>query len=285
VFLFADRFDDTFGMRRGISDGRFKYIRRFTPWLPAAPYSSYPLSQQGWAAWKAAASQLQGYHQQIWSPDQDVEQLFDLRSDPWEVNNLSADPQYQQTLESFRNRLKQQMIDARDSGLVPEGLFAPLAGDAALADWLQANRFDFNAITDLAFAVTSGREDCPAIVARNLDSDDAVRRYWAIQGCLASREIARLMQAELARCLQTDEVVNRICAANALLRSDQSAAAAEYLLSTLASRLSEADALLLVDVIRQSGLMNRISADTARAVRENPQTRECVRKLVETMDD
>jgi arylsulfatase A-like enzyme len=38
-FLYADRFDEIYGMRRGITDGRWKYIRRFTPHLPAAPYS------------------------------------------------------------------------------------------------------------------------------------------------------------------------------------------------------------------------------------------------------
>lgn len=43
VFLYADRVDEIYGMSRGLTDGRFKYIRRFTPHLPAAPYSQYAL--------------------------------------------------------------------------------------------------------------------------------------------------------------------------------------------------------------------------------------------------
>jgi len=54
VFLFGDRFDELIGMRRGISDGRFKYIRRFMPHLPAAPYSYYQFSMPSWNAWQAA---------------------------------------------------------------------------------------------------------------------------------------------------------------------------------------------------------------------------------------
>jgi arylsulfatase A-like enzyme len=31
VFLYADRFDEIYGMRRGITNGRYNYIRYFTP--------------------------------------------------------------------------------------------------------------------------------------------------------------------------------------------------------------------------------------------------------------
>ena len=48
VFLFGDRFDELVGMRRGITSGRYKFIRRFTPHLPAAPYSYYQFRMPSW---------------------------------------------------------------------------------------------------------------------------------------------------------------------------------------------------------------------------------------------
>src|SRR4029079_14118406 len=82
VFLFADRFDDINGMRRGITDGRFKYIRRFSSQLPAAPYSYYPLTMPSWRAWQKSwqAGRLSGYHKNLWEPRQPVEDLFDTET-------------------------------------------------------------------------------------------------------------------------------------------------------------------------------------------------------------
>lgn len=256
VFLFGDRFDEQYGMRRAITDGKFKYIRRFTAWLPAAPYSKYPLGQQGWSAWRDAAAKgsLQPYHQELWSDHQAVEQLFDLTADPWEVTNLADDRAHRQRLDTMRERLKQQMVDARDSGLVPEGLFEPLAGASPLASWLVENKFDFRAITDLAFATTSCASDSLDVIRKNLASADPVRRYWAIQGCLASIDAARDLETELLQRMREDVTVNQISAAHALCRAGIVSDAKQFL-TTAAERLqSEVNALFLADVIRLAGL-------------------------------
>jgi hypothetical protein len=53
-FLYADRFDELYGMRRGLTDGKWKYIRNFNPDFPTAPYSFYQFGQPGWTAWQKA---------------------------------------------------------------------------------------------------------------------------------------------------------------------------------------------------------------------------------------
>ena len=67
-FLFADRFDELYGMRRGLTDGKWKYIRNFNPHLPLAPYSFYQFGQPGWVAYEKAWKQgkLSGVHKALW---------------------------------------------------------------------------------------------------------------------------------------------------------------------------------------------------------------------------
>ena len=81
-------------MRRGLTDGKWKYIRNFNPDFPTAPYSFYQFGQPGWTAYQKAfgKGKLSGYHKALWEAPGTSEQLYDLSADPWEMNNLAADP-------------------------------------------------------------------------------------------------------------------------------------------------------------------------------------------------
>ena len=129
ALLYADRFDEFYGMRRGITDGRWKYIRRFTPHLPAAPYSYFQFSQAGWTAWQKAwqDGKLTKQFKTIWEEEQATEELFDTQADPWEIKNLATDPAHQKQLSAMRNQLQKAMIEAKDTGLIPEPMFHELS--------------------------------------------------------------------------------------------------------------------------------------------------------------
>ena len=111
VFLYADRFDELYGMRRGLTDGRYKYIRRFMPHLPSAPYSYYQMEIPGWAAWQKAwqDGKLTGYHKALWEAPTLTEELFDTQSDPWEIKNLAREPAEAGRLAAMRAQLKKTL--------------------------------------------------------------------------------------------------------------------------------------------------------------------------------
>lgn len=190
VFLFADRFDDTAGMRRAITDGRFKYIRCFTPHLPGAPYSSYALGQPSWKAWKKAwqDGKLEGDLRKIWEPGQPVEMLFDTQSDPWEVKDLAGSPEHAERLAAMRGRLKQLMIETHDTSVVPEAMWPDLVKDGTIYDAVRAEGFDHAGLVDLAFLATTPAETLPAPVKAALESIVPAERYWAE---IATRPIER----------------------------------------------------------------------------------------------
>ncbi len=52
----------------------------------------------------------------LFSPTRAAEELYDVQSDPFEIRNLAADPQFRATLEILRARLDRWMADTRDCG-------------------------------------------------------------------------------------------------------------------------------------------------------------------------
>jgi len=56
----------------------------------------------------------------LFAPVRPPEELYDLRSDPHELNNLADDPQYASTLSTMRDRLQQWEQETGDQGREPE---------------------------------------------------------------------------------------------------------------------------------------------------------------------
>lgn len=283
VFLYADRFDETYGMRRGLTDGRWKYIRRFTPHLPAAPYSNYALGMGSWRAWQQAAQtgKLTGDYAHIWQPGQVVEQLFDLERDPWETNNLAADSAQAARLAAWRERLRQTMFETRDTGLVPEPMFAELPRGQTVHEFVRSAGFDYAATLDLAF-LASAREarHLPALRAA-LEATNAVQRYWAAHGCVLLGEAASPAAPQLRNLLNDPQVVTRITAARALFALGQQETAGPVLVQALDTRNNDYAALLAGNTLAQLDALHLISSDWVERVRNNPEADEYLQRLAE----
>ena len=218
VFLFADRFDEIYGMRRGLTDGRWKYIRRFTPHLSAAPYSYYQFSQAGWRAWQQAwkEGKLKGRHKDIWLGNQPIEELFDLQSDPWEVNNLATDTSHVKRLTTMRARLKKKMIEVKDTGLIPEPMFAELAHSQPISSYWNTRSAKLPSLADLAFTASDRNTKNLPLLIKTLDSKDPVTRYWAAQGILILGKSANHAQPDMTRLLTDSQSAIRVTAAQYL---------------------------------------------------------------------
>jgi len=224
VLLYADRFEEQEGMRRGLTDGRYKYIRCFSPQLPGAPYSrSYPFGQPSWTAWRDAAKSgcLPPLHTAMWKSPQPVELLFDTQADPWEIDNLADQFQHAERLTALRARLRSTMVSVRDTGLVPEPIWNERAGDKTIHDYVRSAAFDLDATLDLAFAATSPDGwDAPRFIEA-LGSKDPVIRYWAAMACLILGKQAAPAIDALTKCLADPQPLIRIVAAEALIAADK----------------------------------------------------------------
>jgi len=269
VFLYADRFDELYRMRRGLTDGKWKYIRNFTPHLPLAPYSFYQFGQPGWVAYREAwkNGNLEGFHQAQWEQPEISEHLYNLEEDPWEIDNLAADPAHAEKLAAFRERLQSTMIDLRDTGIVPEPLFASLAGEATIAQHVRSDDFPIRELTELAFTASQMDPANLPHLQESLTADHPVARYWATLGLRilaeAGGEQAAPAADALTRQLDDEHQVIRSTAAAALHALGETETATNHLLADAAKAMDDESMLYHLNILRQLDLMDQIPDDMA----------------------
>ena len=121
VPLSRDRADYTFEHMRGIRTANFKYIRHKNP---QDPYMM-PSYRDGQAVTKEyrklyKAGKLTPAQAVLMAPTRPAEELFDIKTDPHEINNLADDPKYAGTLKEMRKTLDTWIKESGDKGQIEE---------------------------------------------------------------------------------------------------------------------------------------------------------------------
>ncbi|MEE3328953.1 MAG: sulfatase-like hydrolase/transferase [Myxococcota bacterium] len=103
VFASKDRIDEFDDRERAVRDHRYKYIRSWTPSLPNGHPSAFrdnmEMMRELWVL--KEAGQLDPI-QEIWFLPTGEERLYDTQTDPFEIQNLAADPTHEATLKRMR---------------------------------------------------------------------------------------------------------------------------------------------------------------------------------------
>lgn len=95
-----------------IRDKNYQYVRNFdnSPGASSIPFRDVQMTMQ--ALVKAHNAHKLSKAQQSWFEPRPSEEFYDLKTDPWQLNNLVNDSEYQQQIK----RLRQAMDDWRDTG-------------------------------------------------------------------------------------------------------------------------------------------------------------------------
>ncbi len=125
VISARDRCDFTIERVRAVTTQRFKYLKNFMTDRPfmQAQYrdgSDYLIdARKSYNEGKMNAAQ-----RFPWAPKRVAEELYDLKNDPFEINNLADDPKYAKHLERHRKILMRWMKKTDDKGQYPETVVA-----------------------------------------------------------------------------------------------------------------------------------------------------------------
>ena len=118
----ADRFDEVTDVIRAVRDNQYKYIRNYRPdapfYLPLNYREQIPTMQE--LLRLRDEGQLDDIQMQWFRARKPVEELFDCRRDPHELENIANSPAYKEKLQALRNEMDQWLEAIGDQPNFPE---------------------------------------------------------------------------------------------------------------------------------------------------------------------
>ena len=152
IYSSSDRWGNVIDRARSVTGEQFHYIRNFKLDRPLFNWGAYEMvakmrdpdgTTTSLMAMRRMADEgkLQGAQMAPYS-ERVAEELYDLKNDPDEVNNLAADPAYQKQLIKMRKALLYWIADTDDKGQYPisSGAMREIT-DRFPPDWLKSSEF------------------------------------------------------------------------------------------------------------------------------------------------
>ncbi len=154
VFAARDKMDETHDSMRAIRSKDYKLILNLMPERPWCQYNRYKEGAYPVLA-EMNVLHLQGKltpaQAAFFAPSKPEIELFDLRRDPHEIDNVASDPEYAQVKQTMLAELESWRNNAiRDQGVSKEfralGEFPEKCPTPVVDDWVKANsnKLDFN---------------------------------------------------------------------------------------------------------------------------------------------
>lgn len=219
IYGFRGRMDERYDLVRTVTDGRYVYIRNYMPHKIYGQYIQYMFQTPTTRIWKEMfdAGKLNDAQSHFWQR-KPSEELYDLKSDPDEVNNLATSSEHQAALQKLRKAQRDQVVRIRDVGFIPEDELHSLASDTTPYDVGQSQRYALDSILSAAEDASSLEPGKTKSLVERLESgsDNSVR-YWAALGLLMRGEAGlKAGHRALTRALKDKSPSVRVIAAQVL---------------------------------------------------------------------
>lgn len=200
AFGMRNRMDERYDMSRTVTDGRYRYIRNYSPHRPWGQHGQFQWVAKGYQDWEAAhlAGTLNPVQELYWQR-KPFEQFFDLESDRDQVVNLIDAPAHRARIEGMRRALDAHIVEVNDNGFIPEG--------AEPEGYLQSRlpgAYPLPRIMEVAALAAKGDPSNLEALRAHLTNENAIVRYWAAQGLLILGQAARPAQADVIQRMNSD---------------------------------------------------------------------------------
>ncbi len=246
LYGFRDRMDERYDCSRAIRDENFLYIKNFMPHRPQGQYLGYMYETPTTVAWLTAAKSGKTTEaQSLFWRLKPSEELYDLKKDPQQLNNLAGQSQYAEQKDALKTALKNWLTEQRDLGLVPECVMKDAvdqSSDPHATPWsigLISETYPFDDICQAAFLATDERSSLQDVTAL-ANSPNEVIRYWAVIGLMNRGLTGRdASMPELVKMANTDSSLAVRCIANEALGRLQGEAAPQQAAKNLLAIIAD----------------------------------------------
>jgi len=240
VYGARDRMDERYDIIRSVRNQRYRYIRNFEP---LKPYYQYMNTPEKGATMKEirhaeATGKLSPTMALFSAAKKPVEELYDLKSDPQEINNLAEDPKQQKRLKQMRTALADWQNEVGDIGLIPEAEIEIQEKNREsrfeILNHSQESRQALSRLVDIATEASNGPNALPKL-SRGLNDPDPSVRYWAATGVGNIGSSAADSLPAIKKALADTSPSVRIAAARAAAKLGETTVAIRVLEQELAS--------------------------------------------------
>ena len=219
ALLFSGRFDETQDLSRGITNGRYKFIRNYEPDRRAHQLLHYPLQQDAQLAHFKAyqAGNTNKLQSSVFEPHAPVE-FYDTHSDPHEVNNLIDSPDHQTLITQFSEALDQKILKTHDLGFIPEPTIEKVdKSQSTIYNWArQGGNYPLEEIIPIANMASSQNPKNIPLLQQKLTHSNPIVRYWAALGLRVLGKSATPAKESLKKATEDPDYCVRIISRMAL---------------------------------------------------------------------
>jgi uncharacterized sulfatase len=186
VYGFRGRMDERYDLVRTATDGRFVYVRNYMPHKFYGQHIEYMFQTPTTRVWKNLHDEgkLNPVQDAFWNTKR-AEELYDLRNDPDEVNNLVGRPEHEPTLKKLRGAQQNLAVTIRDVGFLPEGELHSRSERSTPFDMGRDDtKYPMRRVFAMAELASLMRPEALPAIRTALRDDDSAVRYWAAMGVL-----------------------------------------------------------------------------------------------------
>ncbi len=181
LVCYGDRYDDLYAFNRVLYRGNYRYARNYTPYHMRGLFSYYRYKslalQESCALFHAG--KLNATQAKFFEP-LGAEELYDVKNDPNELNNLANDPVFQSVLTSMRYELAAQVDGYCDLGFLPETIVneEAMKNPESYGVAHQKELISYRLLADLQLSPLTPIATQKMVTA--MGGDDAVAKWWAL---------------------------------------------------------------------------------------------------------
>jgi uncharacterized sulfatase len=233
LFGFRGRMDERYDMVRSATDGRYVYLRQYMPHKIYGQHVSYMFQTPTTQKWKEfyEAGKLNAGQRRFWEK-KSPQELYDLQTDPDEVNNLADSPEHRDILQKLREAQQQWVREIRDIGFLPEDeIHSRSAGTTPYEMGHDPKKYPMDKIMAAAELASMLEPDAVPKLAKAMGDSDSAVRYWGAMGILMREEAGvKAARDTLVKAMKEDSSGSvRAIAAQALEQYGTDADAAQAL--------------------------------------------------------
>ncbi|MDH4559141.1 sulfatase [Pseudomonas sp. BN417] len=236
VFAGRNRIAERYDFVRAVSDGRFHYVRNYSPHRPMGQHGAFEWLTGGYQSLEREylAGRLNEAQARFFAGPRAFEELYDLLQDPDQLHNLAALPEHAARLLEMRGALDEHMLAINDNGFIPEWMtiegYLPSRDPAA---------YPLPRLMQLGQLAAQREDTNLQVLLNHLDDANPLIRHWALQGLLMLGKASLPGRERLLLQMRGDALVqNRVVAAEAVALSMPTPEAVEVLAGIIDSESS-----------------------------------------------